>query len=513
MNRKFSVVPGFTAAALGLWIAGPAAAQVPMPEFAPMYFENAYLTGPPAIPGGNPLELVRYSEAPRTPSSQQQPGGAGVPEVAPRPGYGGPGPDLPSGPRIGMPGSPAAPGASPATPEGAMPPGGPPAPAPPGGPGIPTPPPALATPGAAAPAPAGAPAPALASGLGGNVGGGGAGVPDMFGDQGPFSIRQIPGLPRPPVLPPPSRPGNPQQIPSPNVRSLLTPSVRGFKIAENQSPFPQDRVFYTFNFFDDVDNKLSRAFASPLADIQVYRHVFGLEKTFNEGRTSLGLRLPLNTISAGNQFPRFRQGGTSTATGDLTVFIKHMQAYDPRTGNLLSAGLALTPPTGPSTFADAPFLRKPRGQTLHTTTIQPYLAYYLNFGKLFLHGFSAIDVPVNFRDVTILYNDVGLGYYLRRDNDPGRLITAIVPTVEAHLSTPLNHRGEYDFFDPAGTPDVLNITSGVHFEFSRRALLSFGVVAPLTGPRPFDVETILLLNLRFGGSRTARPSLVPVIGG
>jgi hypothetical protein len=326
----------------------------------------------------------------------------------------------------------------------------------------------------------------------------------MLGDQGPFfSMQQV----EPPSLPP----GRPPGLPNPGARSLLAPSVRGFKIAENQSPIPQDRIYYNFNYFEDVNARLNQSLGAPITDLKVYRHVFGLEKTIFGGGSSLGVRLPLNTLYAADRNPPVRTGGNSTSLGDLTVFGKMAVRQNPRTGSLLSVGLAVTPPTGPDRFAGAEFFGGLR--PVHTTTIQPFVGYYLNFGKLFLHGFSALDVPVNFLDVTILYNDIGLGYYLLRAPCPDRFLTAIVPTVEAHVNTPLNHRGEYDPSDPSGTPDILNITSGINFEFRRNTVLTFGVVTPVTGPRPFDFETALLLNIRFGGSRATRRSVVPVIGG
>jgi hypothetical protein len=44
-------------------------------------------------------------------------------------------------------------------------------------------------------------------------------------------------------------------------------------------------------------------------------------------------------------------------------------------------------------------------------------------------------------------------------------------------------------------------------------LLTFGFVTPVTGPRPFDYEALLLFNVRFGRSRAAQRALPPVLGG
>ena len=46
------------------------------------------------------------------------------------------------------------------------------------------------------------------------------------------------------------------------------PTVRSFKIADNQSPMPQDRAYFTFNYFDDLNAALNRHFRSPLEQMQ-----------------------------------------------------------------------------------------------------------------------------------------------------------------------------------------------------------------------------------------------------
>jgi hypothetical protein len=110
----------------------------------------------------------------------------------------------------------------------------------------------------------------------------------------------------------------------------------------------------------------------------------------------------------------------------------------------------------------------------------------------------------------MIYNDVGIGYFLFRDPDPARFLTGVAPTFEAHVNTPLTHRDPLNPADPAGTPDVVNLTYGVNFEFHRRGVLTFGFVNPVTGPRPFAYEALLLFNFRFGGIQ--RPAF-PVLGG
>ncbi len=85
-----------------------------------------------------------------------------------------------------------------------------------------------------------------------------------------------------------------------------------------------------------------------------------------------------------------------------------------------------------------------------------------------------------------------------------------MPTFEAHINNPLTHRSPFDPNDPTGTTDVVNLTYGVNFEFYKQSTLTFGFVNPVTSPKPFDYEWVLLFNVRFGGSNRTPP---PIIGG
>ena len=85
------------------------------------------------------------------------------------------------------------------------------------------------------------------------------------------------------------RPGRRRRPRAPGLASALVPSVRGFKIAENQSPQPQDRVFFTFDYFSDLNGALNRRFESPVNNLTAYRYIFGLEKTFDDGYGSFGV--------------------------------------------------------------------------------------------------------------------------------------------------------------------------------------------------------------------------------
>jgi hypothetical protein len=128
------------------------------------------------------------------------------------------------------------------------------------------------------------------------------------------------------------------------------------------------------------------------------------------------------------------------------------------------------------------------------------MGYRVVLGQdLFVQGFFAGDFPTDQSDVTMFYSDVGLGYFLlRRGQDSPSLLTAVVPTFEVHVNNPLNHRGAFNGYDLVGTADVVNLTTGVTFEINHRSTFTIGVVTPVTGPKPFDIEALAQVNWSFG---------------
>ena len=113
--------------------------------------------------------------------------------------------------------------------------------------------------------------------------------------------------------------------------------------------------------------------------------------------------------------------------------------------------------------------------------------------RLYAHGFSALAVPTDSKDVTVFFNDFGVGYWLWREPDDS-FIRGIVPTMELHINTPLNHRGK-----DAGTigfTDVVDLTWGLQLVLPR-SIFGGAVGMPVTGPRPYGVEVMARYELRF----------------
>jgi len=291
-------------------------------------------------------------------------------------------------------------------------------------------------------------------------------------------------------------------------------------MAENMSPVPQDRVFSSFNYFNNVNYAVNGRIGSPYSNIQIERYQLGLEKTFWDGNASIGFRDTLNTMSARSVIPGL--GGTHSALGDLNLFTKFVlwqrwEEAGPRgtgaypfapaqaNGGLVSTGLSLSFPTGPGAFAGSP------GSTsFRDTQLQPFVGYFWSRDSMYLLGFEEINVPLDPNDVTSIFTDIGMGYFYYKSPEPDSFLSAASATFEVHVNDPLNHRHPYSVTDLAGTADVVDFTYGTSFFLGQRALFSTAIVTPVSGPRPFNFEVVALFNIYFGKSSRAQQVSSPL---
>jgi len=297
-------------------------------------------------------------------------------------------------------------------------------------------------------------------------------TPEMLGDQAPIS--SLIRLPEGPFS---------------GHGAMLVPSARYFKISDDDSPRPQTRSYFSFNYFYDLNGDVNHLAGDNIEHTRIHREIWGWEWATPDGSASIGLRLPLDTFNAAH--PVSNLDGTSTDIGDLTVIIKDVFWEDRATGNLLSAGVAVTPPTGPGSFAGSNGIK-----VFHDTVLQPFCGWIWAHEDYYLQGFTAVDAPTDLNDVVILSNSVAVGYFLYQKHN-GEGVSAVVPTVELHVTTPLNHRGVLNLTDPAGTPDMVDLTAGVHFEYQDRSSTAIAFAVPLSGPRMFAFEILAQFRWRY----------------
>jgi hypothetical protein len=324
------------------------------------------------------------------------------------------------------------------------------------------------------PGDAGALAGAAASGAGvaggGGEGGSGSltsGAPNMIGDLGSRGVSTVRS----------SRVSYSNGFDSFSRLQALV-GAGSFKIAENESPRPQNRFFLTYNYYNGVNT-----FGGPQSQFDVHRQVIGFERTFLDGNASVGMRLPF--------LQRAQAEGNNTVdgVGDLSVILKYAFINDRMTGNVASGGVVITAPTGRDVILS-------NGTNIQSWLIQPWGGFILGGDRLFTQGFFSGIIPTDSTDACLLSTDIGLGYRLYT-NSNGGLLTAVVPTVEAHLLTPLSKRGVGDVINGSalvGIPDQLVLTGGVHLGLWDRAWLTLAAAAPVTGPRLFDFEGVVQFN-------------------
>jgi hypothetical protein len=309
-------------------------------------------------------------------------------------------------------------------------------------------------------------------------------------------------------------------IPTVVVTQAQVPIVSrgGFKIAENEMPFPEDRFFLTYNGFDGVTGavpplpstattgtypaatevfKPARRVLAPVAGgaavvpgfgagpatlttlvstpaTTVHQEAIGFEKTFLDGLASVGVRAP---------FFQVRGDGTVTADdfGDMTVVFKYLAAGDRETG--LSVGLAVTLPTGPP----VPTLEG----NIHSTLWQPFVGGRVTAGDFFANVFTSVLLPGDSRDTKAWFNDLQVGAVVYR-GQPTDFISSLAPVSEVHVTTPLQSKLRLVY-----VPDLVALTEGLQVGIGPATVLNLALVIPVTGPRPFEWEGVVQMNFRY----------------
>jgi hypothetical protein len=297
-------------------------------------------------------------------------------------------------------------------------------------------------------------------------------VPEFLGDQAPI--------------------GSWRFLPNSQIRGtggIYVPSVRYFKISDNGSPMPQTAQSFSFNYNYNLFDVINTRAADGIQHTRIHREIFAIEWADEDHTCSFGLRLPLFTYNAANTVDGL--DGTGTDLGDLTAYWKFRLWKDDATGSLLSAGLAVTPTTEVGSFAGTPNLK-----VYHNTCLQPFCGWIWRHDRIYLQGFTAVDAPTDLNDVVMLQNSIAAGWFLYQAGK-GSALTAVVPTVEVHVNTPLNHRGVMAMADPAANTDQVNLTGGINFEYGDASSAGIAFVRPLTGPRLFDFQVVFQVRYRY----------------
>jgi hypothetical protein len=304
------------------------------------------------------------------------------------------------------------------------------------------------------------------------------------------------------------------------VAPLPGNAIPRFKMAENTSPLPQDRLYFDYSFYNDV----------PITDpaIGVNAYVPGFEKTFLSGRMSFEMRLPMaNTLDS----DFFLNGPNATSSGEVGNLGMAWKAILLRSRRLaLTGGLAMTAPTAHDTRVfEYPRDSVPdiviRNQSVH---LMPFLgALWTPNQRWFAIGYLQVDVDTNgdpvsvdvyestpvsigrYQEPTYMYLDASLGYWAYRRNCPNHFLTGLAPMFEVHVNQGLGRApvlidsqealqvgGDING-NPVHTLSIVDLTVGLHAELYRNTTLTAAYCTAATGDRQFEGQFRLLVNRRF----------------
>jgi hypothetical protein len=132
-----------------------------------------------------------------------------------------------------------------------------------------------------------------------------------------------------------------------------------FKIAEGESPRPVDRVFFKYNYYNNVDKNRWADPTEPIHNVHLNLYTFGMERTFLDGNASVGLRVPFYTLNGEAKDLRIGPdpatgaiglipGGPAldeTDFGNIMAIAKLVLWEDRPSGSLLSGGAVVSIPT------------------------------------------------------------------------------------------------------------------------------------------------------------------------
>ena len=294
--------------------------------------------------------------------------------------------------------------------------------------------------------------------------------------------------------------------------------ISRFKVAEQSSPIPRDRLLLNYGWFRDAPG--------PGGPSDIQRVVPGFEKTFNEGFSSVEMRMPFAyTFSSNQPLNGAGQviGSNDYELGNLNLSLKQLLVGTERFG--WSAGVALELPTADDLVFSNLLYKVTR--VSESVNLSPYTGFlWAPNDQIFFQSIGQISFDTNgellyvedrftggraagvLQDPTTLYVDSQAGVWLYRNLRTKRAseLSGVAGIVELHFNQTLQGTDALDLsggvggqgsisgaplvFGTAGSDlGVANLTSGLTTEFGEQSRLTCAYVVPLTRTdRQFDSE-------------------------
>ncbi|RIK74859.1 MAG: hypothetical protein DCC67_16015 [Planctomycetota bacterium] len=290
---------------------------------------------------------------------------------------------------------------------------------------------------------------------------------------------------------------------------------RVLKFADNNSPLPQDRVFFNFHHFNNaVTDVIGR-------DQDADRFTFGLERTFLGEAASIEFRVPFEASVSADQ----RTGDLDTMSaefGNLALAFKLLAYEGPWCS--IAGGLGMIFPTAD----DATIYNASRNPAVtfenESYFLQPFIGVYCRpNNRLFTQFVAQVNFDVTGNTVTLfdpsffgatgsdevveqtlLFLDYSVGYWVFRSRHHDDWLTGLAPMVELHYTTTTEDLdlpqidGANTVYETDFRRDALNLTGGLLFELGPLTSLRVAGVAPLRDEDLlFDAEFGLQLIRRY----------------
>lgn len=292
----------------------------------------------------------------------------------------------------------------------------------------------------------------------------------------------------------------------PTTIEVLMGGSASFNAAENNRATPTDRAYFVYNGYYNAINFAAAGTKS------LQNYTLGFEKTFFDGLWSIDVRMPFNS---GLDYDSTLLSTSSGNVGNLSMFMKGLLLRDEDWA--ISSGLGLGLPTGSDVFI----------QTLNETVriendavhLMPFLALTAAPNEWFLQAFTQIDFVASgnavfedqrnvgsYQDQHIFHADVAIGRWLLRELDQP-LLYGVAGLVELHYASTIHDTDalntaftrQLTLSVPANRIDLLNLTSGLHFQLTPLSNFRVGAVAPLRSApdRMFSSELFASFNRFF----------------
>ena len=290
--------------------------------------------------------------------------------------------------------------------------------------------------------------------------------------------------------------------------NLMLAGGGSYNVAENNKALPMDRVYFQYNGFA---NALP---SNPGGQTSLHMYSLGFEKTFFDGLWSVDLRMPFNSGFAFNSNSLSSDSGN---VGNLSMFLKGLLYQDE--GLAIASGLGIGLPTGSDSVTTTQFDQLTvQNQAIH---LMPFLAFTAAPNEdWFFQAFTQIDFAASGNDVVssqgalgvyteqnILHLDTTIGRWFAQ-NLGYRHLSGIAGVLELHYASSIQDSdsvpvsggsllGEINV--PDNRFDLLNLTSGLHFQLTPLSNLRVGAVVPLRASpdRVFDSEIQASFNRYF----------------